>query len=331
MTKHAVTVHKYTTMRAITYTQYGPPNVLKLSEIDKPIPAANEVLVKIKATAVNTGDLRLRAADPFLVRLIYGLFKPKTQVLGSVFAGIVEEVGSGVNRYKVGDEIFGLSNTFTKCYAEYITVPESGYSALKPTNTSFEEAASIPFGAHTALDFIKKADIKPDKKVLIYGASGAVGSAAVMLAKYYKAHVTAICSTSNLALVKSLGADEVIDYTKTDLSDIKDRYDVIFESVDKTPIEEIVKLCKPEGILILSAVMPSGILKALRISKKNKIKLLMGEVKVTAEDMEFIKERVEKSDIKPVVDKVYPIDKIVEAHEYADKGHKKGNVAISVG
>jgi NADPH:quinone reductase-like Zn-dependent oxidoreductase len=317
-------------MRAITFSQYGSPSVLKLSQIDKPTPKANEVLVKIKATAVNTGDLRIRAADPFLVRLMYGIFKPKTHVLGSVFAGIVEAVGTEVTRYKVGDEIFGLSNTFTKCYAEYVVVPESGYSALKPSNTSFEEAASIPFGAHTALDFLKKADLKSGQSILIYGASGAVGSAAVMLAKYYKAHVTAVCSTGNLEMVKSLGADEVIDYTKTDLNEIKDRYDVVFESVDKTSIEEIVKLCKPEGILILSAVMPSGILKALRISKKNKIKLLMGQVAVTAEDMEFIKERVEKGDLKPVVDKIYPLEEMVQAHEYADRGHKKGNVAIKI-
>jgi len=317
-------------MRSITYTQYGPPSVLKLTEIDKPIPTANEVLVKVKATAVNTGDLRLRAADPFLVRLIYGLFKPKTHVLGSVFAGIVEGVGIEVTRYKVGDEIFGLSNTFTKCYAEYVTVPESGYSALKPINTSFEEAASIPFGAHTALDFLKKANIQPGQKVLIYGASGAVGSAAVMLAKYYKAHVIAICSTGNLEMVKSLGADEVIDYTKTNLSDIKDRYDVVFESVGKTKVEEIIKLVTPTGILILSALMPAGILHAMSVSRKRKIKLLMGEVKVTAKDMEFIKERVEKGDLKPVVDKIYTLEKMVEAHEYADMGHKKGNVAIII-
>jgi len=317
-------------MRAITYTQYGPPSVLKLTEIDKPVPADNEALVKIKATAVNTGDLRLRAANPFLVRLMYGLFKPKTQVLGSVFAGVVEQIGSVVTRYKVGDEIFGLSNTFTKCYAEYVTIPESGYNALKPRNTSFEEAASIPFGAHTALDFLKKANIKPGQSILIYGASGSVGVAAIMLAKYYQAHVTAVCSTGNLLLVKSLGADEVIDYTKTNLSDIVGRYDVIFETVGKTKTEEIIKLAKSTGIVILSGIMPADMLHAVYVSRKNKIKLLIGEVKVTAADMEFIKERVEKGDLKPVIDKIYPLEKMVEAHEYADKGHKKGNVAISI-
>ena len=203
-------------MRAIICTKYGDPSVLHLSEMEKPTPKDNEILIKMMATTVNSGDARLRRADPFLVRLVFGFFKPKIRVLGNVISGIVEAVGNNVTTFKVGDEVFGLNDLTMGTYAEYLVVQESTPLALKPSNTSFEEAAATVFGGHTALHFLKKADIKTGQKVLIYGASGAVGSAAVQIAKYYGAQVTAVCSTANLELVKNMGADTVLDYTKQD-------------------------------------------------------------------------------------------------------------------
>jgi len=211
-------------MKAVVYTQYGQPDVLQLKEVEKPVPGNNEILVRLKATAVNSGDVRLRKADPFAVRFVFGLLKPKIKILGSVFSGEVEEVGKDVKRFKAGDAVFGHTDMRFGAYAEYLSVRENGSIALKPAGITHTEAAVIPFGGVTALHFIKKADIKPGNKVLVIGASGAVGSAAVQLAKSFGAIVTGICSAANGALVTALGADKVIDYTKEDFTKMEHNY-----------------------------------------------------------------------------------------------------------
>ena len=317
-------------MRAIICTKYGDPSVLHLSEMEKPTPKDNEILIKMMATTVNSGDARLRRADPFLVRLVFGFFKPKIRVLGNVISGIVEAVGKNVTTFKIGDEVFGLNDLTMGTYAEYLVVQESTPLALKPSNTSFEEAAATVFGGHTALHFLKKADIKTGQKVLIYGASGAVGSAAVQIAKYYGAQVTAVCSTANLELVKNLGADTVLDYTKQDLSGMEKEFDVVFETVDKIEVSKIAKLLKPNGVLILGAVLIKGVLQGVIASKRLNLKLIAGMAEVRSQDMNFIKELIENQNFKPVIDKTYTLEQMAQAHEYVDKGHKKGNVVISI-
>ena len=317
-------------MRAITYAEYGSPEVLKLSEIEKPTPTEKQILIKMQATTVNSGDVRLRKADPFLVRLMFGLLKPKISILGNVISGVVEEIGKEVSLFKVGDEVFGLNDFTMGTYAEYLVVPEGIPLAHKPSNMNFEEAASTVFGGHTALHFLKKAKIQNGQKVLIYGASGAVGSSAVQLAKYYGAHVTAVCSTVNLELVKSLGADSVIDYTKDDLSSLQGSFDVVFDTVDKIPVSKIAKLSKNDGTLILSAALIKGMLQGVWIAKTSKIKVIAGVVEVTSQDMNFIRELAENGSLKPVIDRTYPLDQMQAAHEYVDKGHKKGNVVVKI-
>lgn len=319
-------------MKAIIYTNYGAPEVLMLKEVEKPIPKDNEILIKIKATAVNSGDWRLRKADPYAVRLFFGLIKPKNNILGGVLSGEIEAVGKDVKRFKVGDEVFGssaLSSGFG-AYADYKCLSEEAVLALKPANITHTEAAVIPFGGTTALHFIKKAGIVSGQKVLIYGASGAVGSAAVQLAKHFGAHVTGVCSTVNMDLVKSLGADKVIDYTKDDFTKNGEKYDVIFETVNKTSLSRNLKSLKPKGVLILSAAGMSEMIRGAWISMTNTQKILTGVNSENAEDMVFLKELIEAGKLKPVIDRTYPLEQMAEAHAYVEKGHKRGNVAIVI-
>jgi NADPH:quinone reductase-like Zn-dependent oxidoreductase len=317
-------------MKAITFSQYGGPEVLKLVEIDKPIPKDNEILIKQMATTVNSGDARLRRADPWLVRLMFGIFKPRIRILGNVISGVVEAVGKDVTTFKAGDEVFGLNDMTMRCYAEYIVVSDTTPLAIKPKNLNFEETASLVFGGHTALHFLKKAEVKKGDKILIYGASGAVGTTAIQLAKYYGAEVTAVTSTSNIELVKSLGADKVIDYTKENVSDMEGTFDVVYETVDKSEVSQIAKLVKPNGALILGAVIIKGMIQGTFASKKLKIKMIAGTASVTAKDMEFIAQLAESGNLKPVIDKTYNLTQISQAHEYVDSGHKKGSVVIDI-
>lgn len=317
-------------MKAAVYTQYGPPEVLQIKEVEKPIAKDNEILVKIKATAVNSGDWRLRKADPFAARFIFGLIKPKINILGSVFSGEVERVGKNVKQFKTGDSVFGHTDMSFGAYAEYICVPENASIALKPAAISHTEAASIPFGAVTALHFIKKAKITPGQKVLVVGASGAVGSAAVQLAKSFGATVTGVCSTSNIALVKSIGADHVIDYTKEDFTENGEMYDVIFDTVKTISVSRSLKSLNKNGIMILSAAGMSEMLQGLWISMTSNQKVLTGVISHTAADIIFMKELIEAGKYKPVMDKTYSLEQIAEAHAYVEKGHKKGNVAIEI-
>jgi NADPH:quinone reductase-like Zn-dependent oxidoreductase len=319
-------------MKAIVYTQYGSPDVFKLEDVEKPIPKHNEILINIKATAVNSGDVRLRKADPFAVRLFFGLMKPKINILGGVFSGEIESIGSGVQRFKVGDEVFGHTDMSFGAYAAYKCFPENASIALKPSTISHIEAAVVPFGGVTALHFLKKASIQQGQKMLIFGASGAVGTAAVQLAKHYGAIVTGVCSTSNMDLVKSLGADKVIDYTKEDFTKNGETYDVIFDTVNKMPVSDSLGSLKIYGTLILSAAGLSETFKGAWISmtSNKKIKVLTGMISHTAGDINFLKTLIELGELKAVIDRTYSLEQMAEAHTYVEKGHKKGNVAIKV-
>lgn len=317
-------------MKAAVYTQYGAPEVLQLKEVSKPTPKENEILLRIKATAVNSGDVRLRKADPFAVRLIFGLIKPKINILGSVFSGKIESVGKEVKLFKTGDQVFGHTDMSFGAYGEYICIPEDGSLSLKPANISHDEAAAIPFGGVTALHFIKKTVIKANQKVLVVGASGAVGSAAVQLAKSYGAIVTGVCSTANIELVKSIGADKVIDYTKEDFNSNGEIYDLIIDTVNTISVSRSLKSLASYGIMILSAAGMSEMIQGLWISMTSKKKVLTGVISHSAADIHFLKDLVERGKFKSVIDRVYTLEQIAEAHAYVEKGHKKGNISITI-
>ncbi len=317
-------------MKAIVYTQYGSPEVLQLKEVEKPLPKENEILIKIKATAVNSGDLRLRKADPFAVRFFFGLTKPKKNILGGVLSGEVEATGTAVKLFKVGDQVFGSTGMSFGAYADYKCLPESAVLTLKPDNITHEEAAVIPFGGITALFFIKKANIQSGQRVLINGASGAVGTAAIQLAKYYGAHVTGVCSTTNIDLVKSLGADAFVDYTKEDFTKNGETYDVIFDTVDKISFADSLRSLNKKGILILGASGLSGMLQGVWTSITSSKKVITGMISEKVEDINFLKGLIENCKMKAVIDRSYLLAQMTEAHTYVEKGHKKGNVAIIV-
>lgn len=322
-------------MKAVVYHEYGSPDVLKLQEVEKPTPRDNEILVKVYATTVTVADFRSRSftvppAFWLPARITLGFRKPKKPILGVELAGEIESVGKDVKRFRKGDQVFAATLISYGAYAEYKCLPEDAAIAIKPSNLTYEEAAALPIGARTALHYIRKANIQPGQKVLVYGASGSVGSYAVQLAKYFGAEVTGVCSTTNLELVKSLGADQVIDYTAEDFSARAEQYDVIFEAVDKSSFSACMRALKKDGIYLNIAVpvpSPQMIWTKMTSSKK----LMLGEnPPESAEDLIFLKELVEAGKLKPVIDRRYPLEQIVEAHRYVDKGHKKGNVVITV-
>jgi len=319
-------------MKAVVYSRYGSPDVLQLKEVEKPIPGNNEVLIKIYATTVTSGDCRMRKADPFAVRFINGLTKPKKiTILGNELAGEIEAVGKNVKLFRTGDQVFGQAGLSLGANAEYICLPEDGTLAIKPVNLSYEQASVIPFGGNTALHFLLKGNIRRGQKVLIYGASGSLGTAAIQLAKYFGAEVTGVCSTANVELVKSLGADKVTDYTKEDFAQNGLSYDIIFDTTGKSPFSGCVKSLKQEGIYLRAVHMKlSSVVQGLWTSITSSKQVIGGVATERKENLVFLKELVEAGKIKPVIDRHYTLEQIAEAHKYVDKGHKKGNVAITV-
>lgn len=317
-------------MKAAVYAKYGAPEVLQIKTIAKPSPKDNEILIKIYAAAVTSADSRLRKADPFAVRFIFGLFSPKKPVLGGVLSGVVEAAGKNVQRFKVGDAVFGSSYPHFGAYAEYVCLPETAPLSIKPANMSHEEAAALPFGGMTALHFLQKADIRPGQKVLIYGASGAVGTAAVQIAKYFGATVTGVCSTANVDMVKSLGADEVVDYTKTDFAAPGGQYDVVYETVNKAPVAACLAALRKNGTLVLGAAMPAEMLQGAWANMTGRAKVLSGVATETADAVVFLKKMAEEGRLKAVIDQKYTLEQIVEAHAHVDTGRKKGNVVVVV-
>ncbi len=302
-------------MKAIVATQYGGPEVFQLKEVQKPTPKANEILIKVHATTVTAADFRMRsftvpAAVWIPARLALGITKPRQPIFGSELAGVVEAVGKDVTRYKIGDQVFAstLTENFGG-YAEYKCLPEQAMMTIKPTNITYEEAAAIPIGATTALRLLRKGNIQRGQKVLIYGASGSVGTYAIQLAKHFGAEVTGVCSTSNIEMVRFLGADHVIDYTKEDFSSRAERYDIIFDTVAKFPKSEYSKVLAPNGKFVTMTKLDS---------------------KESMDNLIFIRELIEAGEIKAFIDRRYPLEQMVEAHRYVDTGHKRGNVVITV-
>jgi NADPH:quinone reductase-like Zn-dependent oxidoreductase len=316
-------------MKAVNCTAYGSPEVLKIVDVPKPLPQADELLIRIHASAVNSGDVRIRKADPWAVRLFFGFSKPRKSILGGVFSGEVVEIGKSVKQFKVGDSVFGSTGMEFGAYAEFKTLKERAVLVLKPESIDHVEAAIIPFGAMTALHFIQKADIKAEQKVLIYGASGAVGSAAVQLAKSFGAEVTAVCSGSNVELMKEIGADKVINYQREDWSAHNEKYDVIYEAVNKLSFAQSIQHLKKEGVLILGAAGFPQMLRSV-FARMSGRKVLTGLIKESVESMTFIKRLIEQGKFQPVLDRAFSLNQIAEAHGYVDLGHKKGNVAVKV-
>lgn len=318
-------------MRAIVYTRYGTPDVLKLTEIEKPVPKKGELLVKVAAAAVTSGDVRMRKADPFLVRAFNGISKPKNKILGINFAGTVEAVGDDVKNFNKGDEVFGSTAFGFGAYAEYLVIPEDGVVTHKPAGINFEEAASVPFGALTSLHFLRQADLNEESRVLIYGASGALGTAAVQLAKIHHSDVTGVCGPANLELVKSLGADTVVDYMHEDFSKTGVTYDVIFDTVGKSPFTASLRSLDKNGYYLRAVhISPVSLARGAWTNFTTGIKVIGGVSKEKKEDIVLMKTLIEGGKFRPVVDKVFPFEKVSDAHEYVEKGHKKGNVVLKI-
>jgi NADPH:quinone reductase-like Zn-dependent oxidoreductase len=330
-------------MKAITYTEYGSPDVLKLKEVAKPAPKDDEVLIRIHATPVNFGDILARNFKsitlrkfnmPFFfwlpARLAFGFKKPKKNILGNEFAGEVEAVGTAVKRFKPGDQVFGYRGQNMGAYAEYLCMPEDGVLAIKPANLTYEEAATIPYGALTALSLLRKVNLQHGQKVLINGASGGIGSAAVQLAKYFGAEVTGVCSTPRLDFVKALGADKVIDYTKEDFTQNGTTYDLIFDILGKSSFARGKRSLKPNGRYLFASFKMKQLVQMLWTKIAGSQKVICALSSEKADDLTFIKGLIEAGQYKAIIDKCYPLAQAAEAHRYVEAGRKAGNVVITL-
>lgn len=331
-------------MKAITYTEYGSPEVLQMREIAKPEPKDNEILIRIRATRVNYGDTLARKFGSVTtkefnmpgilllpVRLEFGIRKPKKYILGSEFSGVIEVVGKEVKRFKAGDAVFGYRGSSFGAYAEYLCMPESGLVTHKPITMSFEEATLIPYGALTALSHLKKVNIQPGQKVLVNGASGGIGSAGVQLAKYFGAEVTGVCSTNKMKFVQALGADKIIDYTKEDFTKNGEKYDLIYDILGKSSFDSCRSSLTTKGVLLYASFKVKQLIQMWRTSKSVGQKVVCALSSENLDDLNFIKELVETGKFKTVIDKRYPLEETAEAHRYYESGKNTGNIVISVG
>ena len=331
-------------MKAIMFTEYGTPDVLHIKEMDKPTPKDNEILIRIHATSLNVGDLwarNFKAITPSKFsmplplwlpsRLYFGVTKPRINILGNEFAGEVEAVGKNVKRFKKGDQVFGYRGQSMGANAEYMCMPENGMVAIKPTNISYEEAAVISYGALTALPLLKRVNIQRGQKVLINGASGGIGSAAVQLAKYYGAEVTGVCGTPRLGFVKALGADKVIDYAKEDFTQNGETYDLILDIMNKSSFEKCKNSLKPKGIYLLASFKMKQVFQMLQTSRSSGKKVICVLSMENLVDMELTRKLVEEGKIKAIVDKRFPMERAAEAHRYVESGNKAGSVVITIG
>lgn len=319
-------------MKVIEFLKYGEPEVLHLAEREKPIPGKGELRIKIHATAVNSGDWRVRKADPFLVRLFFGICSPKksARVLGSVFSGVVDAVGDTVTRFKVGDRVWGMSDLTLGCYAEYITLPENSAIANGSEQFAHEDLAGTPFGLHTAYHFLKTVPKKTNMKMLVVGASGSVGSSAIQLGKISGMNITALTRQENFEFVKEIGADTAIDHSILDSNTAKEKYDLVFVTSDKVDLKKLKKFTAENSIIILvSAGIKDSLLAGIR-SRIWKRKIVTGLAKVTSQDMEYFHSILVSGEFKPTIQKVYPMEEIVEAHRFAESYEKKGNIAVQM-
>ena len=322
-------------MKAMVYERYGSPDVLELRDLAKPAPKDNEILIRTHVTTVTSGDCRVRSLNVpagfgLIMRLVFGVSRPKQPILGTELAGVVESVGEDVTKFKVGDAVFAFSDAAMGCYAEYRCMSQDGAVALKPPNLTYAEAAALSFGGTTALDFLRRGKLQSGERVLINGASGGVGSAAVQLAKHFGAHVTGVCSTANMEWVKSLGANHVIDYTQEDFTQNGETYDVIVDTVGTARFLRSKHSLKEGGRLLMVLAGLPDMLQIPWVSMTSSKKIIAGPATVRAEDLRFLAELAEAGKFKPVIDRRYPFDQIAAAHRYVDTGRKKGNVVIDV-
>ncbi len=319
-------------MKAAIYTTYGPPEVVQLTDLEKPVPKVNEVLIEVYAATVNRTDCGFRSAEYFIVRFFSGLIRPKNKTLGNEFAGKIVAIGKEVKFFKPGDKVFGYDDTRFGAHAEYKIMAENGALTSMPENLSYEEAAPITEGAHYALCDIRAAKIRRGQKILINGATGAIGSAAVQIAKYLGAEVTAVCDTKSIDLVKSLGAKIVIDYTKADFTTINESFDVVFDAVGKSSFGKCKSLLRKGGIYMSTELgyMSQNPFLALITPLLGGKKVLFPIPTINQEDIIFLKELVASGNYKPVIDRYYPLDQIVEAYRYVETGRKTGNVVINI-
>lgn len=319
-------------MRAIVYSKYGPPEVAKLMEVSKPIPKDNEVLVKVYSSTVNRTDSGFRSAEYFVSRFWSGILKPKYQILGCEFAGVIEETGKNVNTFKKGDKVFGFNDKTFGGHGEFLTIAENDAITIIPDNLSFDEASAITEGAHYALNNIRASKIEKGQNVLVYGATGAIGSAAVQLLKHFGTKVTAVCNTKNLDLVKSLGADTVIDYQTQDFTMIEEKFEFVFDAVGKSSFGQCKPLLTKKGIYISTELGKNSenIFFALTTPILGGKKVLFPIPSINKEEVNFLKELVEKGDFRPVIDRYFELDQIVEAYKYVETGQKTGNVILKI-